>query len=430
MGARARSKLVGVGWSLLASSLVAVLSLISAPTRAVSGSTDLYTPKANHDAVVQVAALTSSGQKADAHLVTAMVNTPQAVWFSRGGTPASIEQDVNVVVARARNQGTPVLVAYNIPFRDCAGFSAGGATSNAEYLAWIDGFARGIGNSSAIVILEPDGLGIVPWAGDWCQPGEANPATAAADRYATLGHAIDRLKQQPGAKVYLDGTHSSWMNVEAIARRLILAGVARADGFFLNVSNYQFTANLVQYGTWISSCIALANGSNLDALPCANQWWNGGPRDVGWGLWNGVAMDPYGQWSDTSTVQSLNTANINARFAQALGGRTPTTHFVIDSSRNGQGPWNPGLHPAGDPQDWCNPPGRGLGVGPTVFTGAALVDAYLWIKIPGESDGQCNRWFSDQSSDPARGGMIDPAAGLWFPEQALELVHNASPSLP
>ena len=56
-----------------------------------------------------------------------------------------------------------MLVAYNIPFRDCAQFSAGGATTPAEYEAWIDGFAAGIGDREAIVILEPDGLGIIPW---------------------------------------------------------------------------------------------------------------------------------------------------------------------------------------------------------------------------------------------------------------------------
>jgi endoglucanase len=55
------------------------------------------------------------------------------------------------------------------------------------------------------------------------------------------------------------------------------------------------------------------------------------------------------------------------------------------------------------------------------------VDAYLWIKIPGESDGQCYRWTSGPL-DPVR-NMEDPAAGLWFPNMALELVHNANPAL-
>ncbi|WP_255474595.1 glycoside hydrolase family 6 protein, partial [Micromonospora sp. AMSO31t] len=36
---------------------------------------------------------------------------------------------------------------------------------------------------------------------------------------------------------------------------------------------------------------------------------------------------------------------------------------MVDTSRNGQGPWTP---PAGvtwpDPQTWCNPPDRGLGL--------------------------------------------------------------------
>ena len=57
---------------------------------------------------------------------------------------------------------------------------------------------------------------------------------------------------------------------------------------------------------------------------------------------------------------------------------------------------------------------------------AGLLDGYLWIKIPGESDGQCNRWDPPSAPDPVR-GMVDLPAGEWFPEMALELVHNASP---
>ena len=63
---------------------------------------------------------------------------------------------------RRRNRRVPVLVAYNVPFRDCARYSTGGATDTAAYQAWIDGFARGVGDGKAVVILEPDGLGIIP----------------------------------------------------------------------------------------------------------------------------------------------------------------------------------------------------------------------------------------------------------------------------
>jgi len=109
----------------------------------------------------------------------------------------------------------------------------------------------------------------------------------------------------------------------------------------------------------------------------------------------------------------------------------PTTHFVVDTSRNGLGPWNwaaAGYANAGVAQDWCNPPGRGAGIAPTTNTANALVDAYLWIKTPGESDGSCTRDGSAGTGDPER-GVVDPAAGAWFPQQALELAMLASPSL-
>ncbi len=110
-----------------------------------------------------------------------------------------------------------------------------------------------------------------------------------------------------------------------------------------------------------------------------------------------------------------------------LGGVEPTTTFVIDTSRNGVGPWQypPDVYP--EPEDWCNPPDRGLGVRPTTDTGSDLVDAFLWIKVPGESDGQCFRG-TDGPLDPAR-GIEDPAAGQWFPQQAHELIAFADPAL-
>tara|TARA_R110002153_G_scaffold7259_2_gene32641 strand:- start:5358 stop:6221 length:864 start_codon:yes stop_codon:yes gene_type:complete len=76
--------------------------------------------------------------------------------------------------------------------------------------------------------------------------------------------------------------------------------------------------------------------------------------------------------------------------------------FVIDTSRNGNGPYG---------NDWCNPPDRALGIPPTCDTADEKCDAFLWIKIPGESDGKCN------------GG---PRAGRFWPEYAEELVKNTN----
>lgn len=69
---------------------------------------------------------------------------------------------------------------------------------------------------------------------------------------------MDVLKALPKTAVYLDGTHSQWLGSGDAAQRLSLAGVAKADGFFLNVSNYQVDPQLIKYGTWISKCLWFA----------------------------------------------------------------------------------------------------------------------------------------------------------------------------
>jgi endoglucanase len=93
------------------------------------------------------------------------------------------------------------------------------------------------------------------------------------------------------------------------------------------------------------------------------------------------------------------------QISKLVGGK----HFVIDTSRNGNGPPTDCKGPD-DENCWCNPPGRALGSPPTSHTSDPLVDAYLWLKKPGESDGACN------------GG---PKAGVFWQEKALELARNA-----
>lgn len=84
------------------------------------------------------------------------------------------------------------------------------------------------------------------------------------------------------------------------------------------------------------------------------------------------------------------------RLADAVG---DDPHYVIDVSRNGQG-WR---------GTWCNPEGAGLGQAPHVTRGTTRLDALLWVKTPGLSDGTCN------------GG---PAAGRWWESYALALVEH------
>ncbi|BCJ52219.1 glucanase [Actinoplanes sp. NBRC 14428] len=109
-----------------------------------------------------------------------------------------------------------------------------------------------------------------------------------------------------------------------------------------------------------------------------------------------------------ATGFSLNVANFettadNIAYGTRLSALLGGAHFVVDTSRNGNGPAQKG---AGN-QHWCNPPGRALGEPPTLRTGVPLVDAYLWVKRPGESDGAC--------------GDDAPPAGLWWAAYAVEL---------
>lgn len=99
-------------------------------------------------------------------------------------------------------------------------------------------------------------------------------------------------------------------------------------------------------------------------------------------------------------VSNYRTTSESMRWGNEVLEHTDLKHYVVDTSRNGSGPYG---------NEWCNPPGRSLGQPPTTLTGDPRCDAFLWIKVPGESDGKCN------------GG---PKAGKFWPDYAQELVKN------
>lgn len=269
------------------------------------------------------ALLWESSRPTDAKLMGKIASMPDAKWI--GNWNADVEGDVRRYVDEATTAGgIPVMIAYNIPSRDCGSYSAGGAANAEAYKTWIRGFANGIGNRKAVVILEPDAL---PGISCLDQSGQQS-------RISLLKDAINVFKSKGNVSVYLDAGHSNWIGAEDMANRLKSAGIEYSDGFALNVSNYNRTNDQIVYGTKLSSLV---------------------------------------------------------------GGK----HFVVDTSRNGQGPLG---------SEWCNPEGRGLGVPATTNTGNPLVDAFMWLKNPGESDGTCN------------GG---PSAGVWWPEYALGLAQRA-----
>lgn len=259
----------------------------------------------------------------DAELMDLLALQPTATWF--GPWEPDITRSVDdVMQSAARAGGVPVLVAQDIPFRDCHRYSEGEAGSAAEYREWIREFARGIGARRAVVVLEPEGLALISCL---------SPARRK-ERFELFREAISVLKAQSDALVYVDAGGPGRVAVGEMADRLILAGLTRADGFALNVGGFAETERTLEYGERISR-------------------------------------------------------------------RTGGTHFVVDTSRNGNG---------AAPGEWCNPREAAIGELPTTAPSHPLVDAFLWVKTPGESDGTCN------------GG---PPAGQWWPDYALQLVRRA-----
>jgi endoglucanase len=258
-----------------------------------------------------------------AAILDKIANEPQALWL--GEWNSNIYRTVEHNIEQAKAEGAVVaFVAYNLPHRDCGQESAGGLKKADDYKRWIRRIAAGIKDEAAIVVLEPDAIGLLKK--DNC----LTPAQQT-ERLALIKDAVWTLRKNPKTIVYIDSGHAHWDPAPVFAERLKEAGIADAHGFALNTSNYVSTEENIVFGKKVS---ALVGGA----------------------------------------------------------------HFVIDTSRNGNG--------STPDNQWCNPSGRKIGKSASTTTNDPLIDAFLWLKRPGESDGECN------------GG---PKAGAFWIEQALDM---------
>ncbi|WP_399431358.1 glycoside hydrolase family 6 protein [Streptomyces sp. WAC05374] len=106
----------------------------------------------------------------------------------------------------------------------------------------------------------------------------------------------------------------------------------------------------------------------------------------------GAATSGDGIFTNVSNFHATADEAAYARRVLAELGGPSHLGAVIDTSRNGNGAPAPGA--------WCDPAGRALGRTPTTRTGASRIDAYLWVKLPGESDG-CSGAAGEFSADYA-----------------------------
>ncbi|MEW2614966.1 glycoside hydrolase family 6 protein [Streptomyces sp. NPDC047880] len=154
---------------------------------------------------------------------------------------------------------------------------------------------------------------------------------------------------------------------DSVAQAECLSAAERADRF----------ASLARAGRVLKA----ANPRARVYFDAGHSGWNAPGKQAAW-LRQAGAASPEMSDGIFSNVSNFHTTAdeiaYDRQVLDALGGPAGLG-AVIDTSRNGNGAPADG--------EWCDPAGRKLGRTPTLNTGAPRIDAYLWVKLPGESDG-------------------------------------------
>ena len=327
----------------------------------------------------------------DAARMKKVAGFPTAVWLETLETAKLAGPTLDDALKQeAAGSGpiVPVFVVYNLPNRDCAAEGSRGelfvdkggeALYQSQFIDVIAAAFAAHPSQKIAVVLEPDSLPNLVTNSEL-------PACAAAEQVYRRGiaYAISKLSM-PNVFIYMDAAHAGWLGwpknlpkAVALFKEVITSagGPDRIRGFALNVSNY-----------------------DPPKEPRAKK---SGPDDP--------SQDELGYAEDLAAGL--------AKFGITGKG------FIIDTSRNGRA----GIRTADG--NWCNVKGAGLGERPAVAP-APNVDAYFWIKTPGESDGTADRKAArfDENcvSDDAMPGA--PEAGELFAPYLIELAKNANPPL-
>jgi cellulose 1,4-beta-cellobiosidase len=396
---------------------------------------------------------------------SAIADEATGVWIDRisaiegNGSPTTGSMGIKDHLDEAVSQGADVIqfVIYNLPGRDCAALASNGELKADEIdrykNEYIDPIVAIQGDPAyaslrIVNVIEVDSLpnlvtNVSPRA----------TATPNCDTMKANGNYIDgvsyaaaELGALPNTYNYLDVGHHGWI------------GWTNDDPQYDN-----FHASAAQYGDLIGENGMTAddvhgfitNTANFSAL-----------EEPYWTVDQTVGGKPINQNGDVKWVD-WNAYNGEIDFATAFRDELVSNGFnsdigmLIDTSRNGWGgPDRPtAASTSTDPVtfvdesridqrynkgNWCNQAGAGLGERPQSSPEAGI-DAYVWIKPPGESDGASEPIDNDEGKgfdemcDPAYEGNIRngnnpsgargemPLSGHWSSEQFAELLANAYP---
>jgi cellulose 1,4-beta-cellobiosidase len=388
--------------------------------------------------------------KADAEAGGSRIsNNPTGVWLDRiaaiAGSTTSMGLRAHLDAAVAQGAGYIQFVIYNLPGRDCAALASNGelgptdlARYKTEYIdpiALLMSDAKYI-NLRIINIIEIDSLPnlITNTGGKATATPMCDTMKANGNYVAGIGYALGKLHALPNTYNYIDAAHHGWIgwddNFGATAE--LMATTARgAVGGFDTVQG--FISNTANYGALVEPFITVTEAT----------------RQSKWIDWNRYV-------DEQSFAIAFRAKLISSGFNSNIG-------MLIDTSRNG---WGGAARPTGlststdvntminDSRidrrihlgNWCNQSGAGIGERPRAV-GANGIQAYVWIKPPGESDGASSLIANDQGKgfdrmcDPTYTGNARngnnmsgalpnaPLSGAWFSAQFQELMKNAYPPL-
>ncbi|WP_434043852.1 MULTISPECIES: glycoside hydrolase family 6 protein [Sorangium] len=287
----------------------------------------------------------------------------------------------------------PVIVVYDLPNRDCFAeasngelrLESGGAERyKTEFIDKIAEIFAARPNLRIVTVIEPDSL---PNLATNMGQKDCSEETAAGYKDG-VAYALKKLSMSH-VHHYIDAAHSGWLgwpdNQEkgaAIFKEVLdLAGnPSGVRGFATNVANY----TQLKYADGAESYDQQFN-------PCFGEF---------------DYVNQFGQ----------------ALSAVGLGDK----HFIIDTSRNGVG------NIRADWGYWCNNIGAGMGERPKANPGGATrLDAFYWVKPPGDSDGTADKTAEryDLFCGYEDADQRAPEAGYWFHDYFVECVKNANPPL-
>ncbi|MDN0198443.1 glycoside hydrolase family 6 protein [Streptomyces sp. S.PNR 29] len=384
-------------------------------------------------------------------------NQPTGVWLDRiaaiNGANGKMGLRAHLDEAlRQKGSGELVvqLVIYNLPGRDCSALASNGELKpdeidkyKTQYIDPIKAILADPKYASLRIVttVEIDSLpNLVTNTGSRATATPQCDVMKANGNYIKgVGYALNKLGDVPNVYNYVDAGHHGWIgwddnfgpSADVFKQAATAEGATVNDvhGFITNTANY--------------SALKENNFTINDSVGGKSV------RESKWIDWNRYV-------DELSFAQAFRSKLVSVGFNSGIG-------MLIDTSRNGWGgtarPTGPGATTSVDTYvdggrydrrfntgNWCNQSGAGLGERPQANP-ATGIDAYVWMKPPGESDGASKAIENDEGKgfdrmcDPTytgnprnnynmSGALPDaPLSGHWFSAQFRQLMQNAYPPL-